>query len=308
MTVAALGAGWIALAALVSRPGSRLLWRLAPRMQAVVLVAVIGALALVPASLLIVTLSTAITDLGGSGSLLDRCATLIAALLDEPLARPDVTLSLLLLGVGSVGIVAGTVAAWRSQTAAQRLARAGTGDLVVAESAKHFAFTAGLLRPRVVVSRGLLGNAPTEWRSVILAHEHAHRRGHHPLLVFVVEALARGLPLLPLRWAADLLRLALEAVADEHATRAVGDRALVAEAIGRLALAPAGGTVGFEGNEVRRVRRLLAAPPPVRPIVGAALLVATLTLIGFAGAHAAHCGDASVRSLQITQCRFPHEG
>ncbi|MGH2603260.1 MAG: hypothetical protein ACRDJ9_28240, partial [Dehalococcoidia bacterium] len=119
------------------------------------------------------------------------------------------------------------------------------------------------------------------------------------------ETLARGLPLLPLRWAADQLRLSLEAVADEHAARAVRDRALVAEAIGGLALVPVGGTVGFEGNEVRRVRRLLTAPRPVRPMVGAALVVVTLTLIGFAGAHAAHCGDASVRSLQTTQCRFP---
>ncbi len=80
----------------------------------------------------------------------------------------------------------------------------------------------------------------------------------------------------------------------------------MAEAIGDLALAPVGGPVGFEGNEVIRVRRLLAAPPPVRPIVGAALVVAAFSLIGFAGAHAAHCGDASVSSLQTTQCRSPH--
>ena len=185
------------------------------------------------------------------------------------------------------------------------MARTGPGKLVVSDSAQRFVFTAGLLRPRVVVSRGLLDFTPAEWQPVILAHEHAHRRGRHPLLLFVAEALAGGLPLLPLRWAADLLRLSLEAVADEHAVRAVCDRALVAEAVGGLALAPAGATVGFEGNEVRRVRRQLAAPPPVRPIVGAALVAATFVLIGFAGAHAAHCGDASVRSLQTTQCRFP---
>jgi hypothetical protein len=226
-------------------------------------------------------------------------------LFDEPLARPDVTLLFLLLAVGTGGIVVGAVCAWRSQSSARRLARTGSGNLVVADSVQRFAFTAGLLRPRVVVSRGVLEQAPAGWRSVILAHEHAHRRGRHPLLVFAAEALARGVPLLPLRWAADQLRLTIEAVADEHATRAVRDRGLVAEAIGGLALAPAGGNVDFEGNEIRRVRRLLAAPSSVHPIVGAALVVTTFALIGFAGAHAAHCGDASVRSLQVTQCRSP---
>lgn len=306
MTIAILAAGWVALAGLVSPSGSRLVWRLAPRLQAIVLIAAIGGLALIPASLVAINLSTALATLGGSGSLLDRCGTLIVALLDKPLARPDLTLSLLLLGLGTVGIAVGAVRAWRSQASARRLARTGEGRLVVAESGQRFAFTAGLLRPRVVVSRGLLDQTPSQWRPVILAHEHAHRRGRHPLFVFVAETLARGLPLLPLRWAADLLRLTLEAVADEQATRTIGDRALVAEAIGGLALAPAGGPVGFEGNEVRRVRRLLAAPPVVRPLVGAAIVMTTLALIGFAGAHAAHCGDASVQSLQTTQCRFPH--
>jgi hypothetical protein len=46
VTVAILAAGWIVLAGIVSPPGSRLLWRLAPRLQAAVLVTTIGALAL----------------------------------------------------------------------------------------------------------------------------------------------------------------------------------------------------------------------------------------------------------------------
>lgn len=305
MTVGLLVAGWVSLAGLASPSGSRLVWRLAPRLQTVVLVTAIGGLALIPASLLAISLSTALTDLGGSGSLLDRCGALIAALLDEPLARLDVTLSLLLLAAGLAGTTIGAVSAWRSQASSRRLTRSKGGVLVVADSTERFAFTAGLLRPRVVVSRGLLDHTPGEWRRVILAHEDAHRRGRHPLFVFVAETLARGLPLIPLRWASDLLRLSLEAVADEHAARAVNDRALVAETIGGLALSPAAGPVGFEGNEVRRVRRLLAAPPPLRPMVGAALVVTTLVLIGFAGAHAAHCGDLSVQSLQTTQCRLP---
>lgn len=306
MTIALLVAGWAALAALMSPSGSHLLWKLSVRLQASVAIAALAGLALIPASILIVTMANALAEHGGSGSLLDRCGTLIIALLDEPLARPDVMLSLLLLVLGAIGIVVGATRAWRSQASARLLARTGDGELVLAPSTERFAFTTGLLRPRVVVSQGLLDDTPPEWRRVVLSHEDAHRRGRHPLLVLAAETLARGIPLLPLKWAADFLRLSLEAVADEHAARAVGDQTLVAEAIAGVALAPAGSVVSFEGNEIRRVRRLLAAPSGPHSVAGAALVVAILALIGFAGAHAAHCGDASVRSLQITQCRFPH--
>lgn len=306
MTVAVLGGGWILLAGLVSPPGARLVWRFAPRLQVVILLAAIAGLVVIPASLVAITLSNALADLGGSGSLLDRCGTLIAALLDEPLAHPDVTLSILLVAAGTAGIISGAVRTWRSQASSRRMARAGAGEFTVAESAEDFAFTAGLLRPRVVVSRGFLDHTPAEWRQVVLAHEEAHRRGRHPLLVLAAETLARGLPLLPLRWASDQLRLSLEAVADEAATQMMNDPALVAEAIGGVALSPAAGSVAFEGNEVARVRRLLGAPPALRPLVGAILIATTFVLIGFAGAHAAHCGDSSVRSLQITQCRLSH--
>lgn len=306
MTVALLVAGWAALAMLVSPSGSRSLWKLSTRLQARVAFAALVGLALVPASILIVMMANALAELGGSGSLLDRCGKLIVALLHEPLARVDVTLSLLLLVLGAIGIVVGATRAWRSQASARLLARTGNGQLVLAPSTERFAFTTGLLRPRIVVSQGLVDDTPPKWRRVVLAHEDAHRRGRHPLLVLTAETLARGIPLLPLRWAADLLRLSLEAVADEHAARAVGDQTLVAEAIAGAALAPAGTVVSFEGNEVLRVRRLLAAPSGPHSIAGAALVIAVLALIGFAGAHAAHCGDVSVRSFQVTQCRFPH--
>ncbi len=306
MTIALLVAGSAALAALVSPSGSHLLWKLSVRLQTSVACAAVVGLALIPASVLIVTMANALAELGGSGSLLDRCGKLIIALLDEPLARADVTLSLLLLVLGAIGIVVGVTRAWRSQASARLLACTGDGELVLAPSTERFAFTTGLLRPRIVVSQGLVDDTPPEWRRVVFAHEDAHRRGRHPLLVLTAEALARGIPLLPLRWAADLLRLSLEAAADDHAARAVGDHTLVAEAIAGVALAPAGTVVSFEGNEVLRVRRLLATPSGPHSIAGAALVIAVLALIGFAGAHAAHCGDASVRSLQVTQCRFPH--
>lgn len=305
MTLAVLLGGWIALASLVSPPGSRLIWKLRPSMQAVISVTAILALALIPISALVITISNVLAQLPGSGSWFHRCGTLIGALISHPFVRPHASLSLLLLGLVPVGISLGVVRAWRTQASARRLARTGTGEVIVAGSAHRFAFTAGLLWPRVVVSEGLLDCTPSGWKAVVLAHEQAHRRGRHPLLLFVAEALALGFPLLPLRWAADQLRASLEVLADEHATRTIGDRALVAEAIAGLALESTAGAVGFEGDEVRRVRRLLAGAHPMHPIVSTVLVAAIFTLIGLAAAHLGHCGDAVVGSLQVAQCPIP---
>lgn len=305
MTIPILAVAWLASAALVSPAGAPFVWRLAARAQVPVIGAALVSLALIPGSLAMMTLATAVTDIGGGG-FLERCGTLIAALVSQPLALPAVSLSLLMILAGVVGVAVGATRAWRSQASARRLTRISSGNgRVVVDCSDRFAFTAGLLKPRVVVSRGLLADTSVEWQSVVLAHEEAHRRGRHPLLVFAAETLAQGLPLLPLRWASDLLRLSLEAVADERASDAVSDKALVAEAISSAALSPAlAGSIGFEGHEVARVRRLLHAPAQIPTIVAAVMVVAALAAAGFAGAHALHCGDTALHSLGVTQCRF----
>jgi hypothetical protein len=101
-------------------------------------------------------------------------------------------------------------------------------------------------RGRVIASSGLWAALAPEERAVVLAHEHAHLDGRHQLHLALAHLAVALNPLLaPVRGA---LAYALERCADEAAVRRVGDRGLVARAVGHAALAahrrpPAVGTV-----------------------------------------------------------------
>lgn len=303
MTIAALGLAWVALAALVSRPGVRLIARLRPGMQASAFLGASAGLAIIPPSALIVLLSRALYSADMTGSFLDRCGKLLSAVFARPLERPDITAAVALLLAGSAGVALGAVGAWRSQRSCRQLVRGRPGPLVLVAGDEPLVFTTGMLKPKIVASIGFMGSTDDDCRRVVLAHEDAHRRGHHPLVLMVAETLARGVPLPPPRWAADALRLALEMLADERASRDVGSRELVAEAVASLALAPVPVGVGFEGDAVRRVRRLMADPLPGRAGLGLVLVGAVIAIVGFSGGHAVHCADEALNMLRMEGCR-----
>lgn len=301
MTVSLIVLAFIMISAVVSPAAQKIIWRLKPHHQAGIGLTASLALVILPVSAVLVALSASLAT--GSGSLLSRCGRLVAAVVLEPWARPELTLSLLLLALVVVRVIWGTARAWRSQSAAMRLAAGGDGLHVVIPASQSFVFTVGLLRPRIVLSEGFLRSTPSKWRQVVLAHEEAHARGRHPLVLFLVEAISAALPLAPMLWAAQVTRSGLEAVADDYAARKIGDRRTVAEAVAGMALTPVYGAVGFEGDEVRRVRRLLDAVRPRFVWTGAAAVAIVVTAVLFAGAHAVHCGQESVQALGITQCR-----
>ncbi|RFU83834.1 M56 family peptidase, partial [Streptomyces triticagri] len=100
---------------------------------------------------------------------------------------------------------------------------------------------------RIVVTTGLLGQLASRERRALFAHERAHLAGRHHCYLLAVRLAARANPfLLPLRTAVEY---GAERWADESAAGAVGDRALVARAIGKAALAlsttGASGPAGF---------------------------------------------------------------
>lgn len=301
MTIAILVVAWVAVAILIGRRDA--IAATSARAQAVAALASLAALALIPISAAVVTLSRALDAFGGSG--LAQCGQLVVAIVAQPLGRPELTVALLVVAAIPSALAFGGVAAWRSQRKASELVRHSGSERVVVPVAELIACTVGVLRPRVVVSEGLLASAPADYVRVVLAHEDAHRRGRHPLLLLIGESVARGLPAPPLRWAANALRFALESRADDKAAE-VTSRALVAETVATFALARGAAGIGFEGDAVRRARRLLAPPSHGRAARAAMLLPAAglLTTLGYAGAHAAHCAHAAAAVLGVVQCRF----
>jgi beta-lactamase regulating signal transducer with metallopeptidase domain len=131
---------------------------------------------------------------------------------------------------------------------------------------------------RIVISGCLLDRLDQRRRDALVAHEHAHLTGRHYLFATAARLAAAANPLL--QPAARAVDYALERWADEHAAAITGDRRLVAETIGQVALlasrrgprpvAVAFGALGSRWHRLsvatagpvpRRVAALLTAPP-----------------------------------------------
>lgn len=162
------------------------------------------------------------------------------------------------------------------------------GALVVPHRAAAAYCLPGCGRGQVVLTAGALEVLSAEQLAGVLAHERAHLRGCHHLLVTAAVALGRAFPWLPLfRRAADQVPQLVEMLADDAALDH-GDRRTYAAALVALAgsAAPArtlaaGGTAALArihriltpGTPLRRWRRLVAWAAAVA-LVGLPVVVA----------------------------------
>ncbi|GAA3724859.1 Zn-dependent protease with chaperone function [Spinactinospora alkalitolerans] len=156
----------------------------------------------------------------------------------------------------------------------------------------------------IVITRGAVDAlTPREMRAV-MAHEHAHLRGRHHLLVAWVRLLDAAFPRVPLlRAAAQEVPVLVEWAADDRAARLVGVPPLV-HALGAMATsrsADGAAALAISGAcTVQRVRRLLnpsSACAGVRSflLIGAALaalaappaLTVASTVVSVAASHCA---------------------
>jgi Zn-dependent protease with chaperone function len=184
------------------------------------------------------------------------------ALLPEPVPGPVAAAALLLL--------AWTAYRWRADlrrrhTVTRDLHAAGTphDGLLVADWAEPHAVAvpAGAGHDgHVLVTGGLLRLLDQPERAAVLAHEQAHlRRRHHRTVAFGAAAAAVNPLLSPV---ADLIRLLVERSADEDAAAVVGDRALVARVIAKVALAGTNRAAALEVGASHTVRRVDALTRP----------------------------------------------
>jgi Zn-dependent protease with chaperone function len=140
------------------------------------------------------------------------------------------------------------------------------------------------LRSKIVVSAGALKLLGPAELAAVLAHERAHLRERHDLVLLPFTALRRAFP--SSRTAADAYRavaLLIEMLADDRVLRARPARELVSALVrvGTAAQIPAGALavgVGPEGDVAARVTRLLrpARPLPVPAVAGICLAAALI--------------------------------
>ena len=145
------------------------------------------------------------------------------------------------------------------------------------------------LRSAIVISAGALNLLDTDELAAVLAHERAHLRARHDLVLLPFTALLRAF-----RWSGTAraanaeVALLVEMLADDRARRLRPARelatALLRVGVSGGGLAPAGALAAsgtaINGELAARVARLLRPPPglPVPVIVGIGLLTALVVL------------------------------
>lgn len=297
----AIGAGW-------AHRSPRLAVGAWQAVSASVLVSVVfaGLALLVPAG--------AVAD--GLASILDACATTIAAVYRSPGQLAAVLAGVLLSG--GVSLRLGWVAVrtrLRDQRERRRLREkilAGarpeqSQGAVVLESDHAAAFCVPGRRRTVVVTTAALQTLSADELSAVLAHERAHLRGRHHLAVGAARILDRAFPGVPLfsRGRAETERL-VELLADDAAARQV-NRVEVASALVTLAgmRAPALALPAAQGAGVLRVTRLLRPAAPLG--TAQRMAAATAAVLVVAGPVALAAGPL-VSAVSSGLCVLPGTG
>lgn len=163
--------------------------------------------------------------------------------------------------------------------------------ITVVDAAHLAAYCVPGRRATVVLTAGALDNLAEPELDAVVAHEQAHLRGRHDLVLTWVTVLARAFPFVPLLRAApgEVARL-IEWRADDCAGRRHGRRtvarALTAMATGRPVTAPRGALSATGPEVVDRVRRLLHSCPDGRRSCGPFLVAVTLPLLALTTAGA----------------------
>ncbi|HEX3811866.1 MAG TPA: M56 family metallopeptidase [Mycobacteriales bacterium] len=158
--------------------------------------------------------------------------------------------------------------------------RSGT---VVLEHAVAVAYCVPGVRPRVVLSEAALELLADDELTAVLAHERAHARGRHDLVVQPFIAWQSTFPFLRPAFAATrAVALLVEMLADDAASRRT-EPATVAAALARLGAGrlPVGalGAAAEASALATRVRRLLEPPAALPPAAVLLVHLAALALV-----------------------------
>ncbi|CAI6066058.1 M56 family metallopeptidase [Cohnella sp. JJ-181] len=163
----------------------------------------------------------------------------------------------------------------------------GERELTVIRDEAPVAMTIGFVRPRIVLSTGLLRLLDPSEIAAVIAHERHHMLRRDPLALFALSLMRRALWYVPLiGWTEDKYRMAIEVMADRHAIAASGSAKALGSALLKLlrqggAAAGPAASASFADASVNVRIRLLLDPhyrPSLRPPVRSTLL--SLAMLG----------------------------
>ncbi|MFF6829850.1 M48 family metalloprotease [Streptomyces longwoodensis] len=160
------------------------------------------------------------------------------------------------------------------------------------------------LRHRIVLTTAALAALEPEALQAVIAHERAHIRQRHHLVLAFAEGLERALPRLSLfRMAAEQTRRLVELAADDEATVRSGALTLAGALVEMAgAGAPAASLAASGGHVAGRVRRLLDPQRPLHRAVawGGALLAAAVVVLPLVLA-----AQPAVAATSMNACPLP---
>ncbi|MBD0382019.1 M56 family metallopeptidase [Paenibacillus sedimenti] len=91
-------------------------------------------------------------------------------------------------------------------------------ELVVIQNKTPIALTMGVLKPRIVVSAGLLQMLEHSELDAVMEHEKFHLQHRDPLAIFLLSLLSISMWYVPLfRWVLDKYKIMIEIMADQYA-------------------------------------------------------------------------------------------
>jgi bla regulator protein blaR1 len=235
--------------------------------------------------------------LGGLRSLAVRLASGQPVAPHQPIAVTGIRITALVAGFALFTMLCGVlVMAFAAAIGARRrqrelLALLAYGDpkvpgALVIDYPAAAAYCLPGIRSQIVVSAGTLDLLAPAELAAVLAHERAHVRARHDLVLIPFTSLRRTFP--RSRVIAQSYRtvaLLVEMMADDRALRVRGllPREL-ATALLRFGTAgadgaPAGALAAAEGELTARVTRLLTPPPPLHRAAQAAVIIGSAVLV-----------------------------
>ncbi|GAB3662743.1 M56 family metallopeptidase [Nocardioides korecus] len=275
----------------------------APRLGIVAWQALSGSLV---ASVVLAGLSLAVpvslvtSDLAG---LLDTCVMLLRAQYSTPGGAAVSTVGLMVSLVVLGRVAQCLVESWRTARAGRARQRTQLSliarpdkepDVVVLDHASCAAYCVPGRAGQIVITTAARDALDPEQMSAVLAHERAHLRGRHHLVIQFAASLRAAFPFVPaFRHAEDEVARLTEMAADDAAMRTV-DRLTLATALVRLAegSTPAGALGAGGSTALVRVRRLVDPAAPLNPLrrlatlAGVALILITPLAVAAAPALA----------------------